>query len=129
MRLSIFVARRLATNSFFDLAELSDVTIKLNGPEVKCHKVILTAASDYFQILCGAKSQFKEGSLQTIELKDDGDADAVEAMLAYIYYFDYVERLKVRYLGSKSPSRCFSLLLDRVEQTNALILPEWRFCA
>lgn len=84
----------LIRERFFDTNELSDITIKFSGREVKCHKVILCSASEYFQGLCGARSRFIESGQNVIELKDDEDADAVEAMIAYIYSFDYSERFK-----------------------------------
>lgn len=93
---------------FFDTDNLSDVIIKFHGREVKCHKIILCAASDYFKMLCGAESKFKEASQKTIELKDDEDPDAVEAMLAYIYSFEYSERFKPK--GS-DPMFHFSVLV------------------
>lgn len=84
------------TPRFFDREALSDVTIKFGEREVKCHKVVLCSASEYFEMMLGVNSAFKERDQRVIELKDDEDLDAVEAMLAYMYTFDYVLRFKSR---------------------------------
>lgn len=86
----------LTNHRFFDTDELSDITIKFSGREVRCHRIILCAASDYFKKLCGVGSRFRERGEKEIELKDDDDPDAVEAMLAYIYSFEYAEQFSAR---------------------------------
>lgn len=84
----------LTLGRFFDTDELSDVTIKFSGRVKRCHKVILCSHSEYFQGLCGANSKFVESGQAVIELKDDEDPDAVEAMIAHIYSYDYSDHFK-----------------------------------
>ncbi|KAK3699715.1 hypothetical protein LTR37_016320 [Vermiconidia calcicola] len=77
------------TKSPFDQAAFSDVTIKFgNNREIKCHKLILCNVSEYFKGMLAGK--FAESERKTIELHDD-DPDAVEAMLRYIYSFEYAD--------------------------------------
>jgi hypothetical protein len=45
-------------SEFFRQDALSDVTLKFGDKEMKCHKVILCARSEYFKKLCGPDSKF-----------------------------------------------------------------------
>ena len=66
----------------------SDVTIKFGDDEVKCHKIILCATSEYFRALCGPDCQFAEANQRVIELKDDPDPDVIRGLLQYMYTWD-----------------------------------------
>ena len=79
---------KLTTSSVFNRDLLCDVTIKFGARQIKCHRLILCNVSDYFNAICGQNSRWKEANSGVIELKDN-DPDAVEAMLRYIYGFDY----------------------------------------
>ena len=74
----------LIPSRLFDQEALSDVTVKFGGRSVKCHKLVLSHASDHLKALC----QTSEQSDNTIELYND-DPEAIEAMLKYIYNFKY----------------------------------------
>jgi len=50
--------------------------------------MILCSKSDYFNDLCGPSKSFVESGQPVVELKDDDEA-AVEAMLRWLYTFDY----------------------------------------
>lgn len=65
--------------------EYSDLTITCHGSEWKVHKAIVCIASDFFKACC---KNFKEASSGVIDLPDDR-ADAVNALLVYIYTADY----------------------------------------
>jgi hypothetical protein len=45
-------------SEFFRQDALSDVTLHFSGREMKCHKIILCARSEYFRKLCGPESGF-----------------------------------------------------------------------
>ncbi|GAB1736337.1 hypothetical protein NU219Hw_g7002t1 [Hortaea werneckii] len=78
----------LDVKEWFDQEAFSDVTVRFGTNERKCHKLILCAKSDYFKELLGPEKQFVEAQQPTVELKDDDNA-AVEAMLRWLYTFDY----------------------------------------
>ncbi|KAI7238339.1 hypothetical protein KC330_g2593 [Hortaea werneckii] len=78
----------LDVKEWFDQKAFSDVTVRYDTNERKCHKLILCAKSDYFKELLGPGKQFVEAQQSTVELKDDDNA-AVEAMLRWLYTFDY----------------------------------------
>ncbi|GKU09497.1 unnamed protein product, partial [Fusarium langsethiae] len=71
---------------YYNKDALSDVTITCDGQEFKAHRVIISAHSK-----CFAKAlngDWKESSERQIDIKDF-DASAVEAMLRFMYSFDY----------------------------------------
>ena len=74
--------------SAFNNATFSDVTIRFSGREIKCHKLVLSLASDYFKALLDPDKAFAESKQAVVELQDD-DPDAVETMLRHIYDFSY----------------------------------------
>lgn len=65
--------------------QYSDLTITCNGSQWKVHKAIVCLASDFFKACC---NNFKEASSGVIDLPGDR-ADAVNALLKYIYTADY----------------------------------------
>ncbi|KAI6885093.1 hypothetical protein KC360_g1524 [Hortaea werneckii] len=73
---------------WFDQEAFSDITIRFGTNERKCHKLILCGPSDYFKDLLGPGKHFAEAQQPTVELKDD-EPMAVEAMLRWLYTFDY----------------------------------------
>ncbi|OBS15072.1 hypothetical protein FPOA_14087 [Fusarium poae] len=71
---------------YYNKDALSDVTITCDGQEFKAHRVIMSAHSK-----CFAKAlngDWKESSERQIDIKDF-DASVVEAMLRFMYSFDY----------------------------------------
>ncbi|SMR59299.1 unnamed protein product [Zymoseptoria tritici ST99CH_1E4] len=82
-------------SKWFDRDTLSDITIKFGDKEVKCHKVILSTRSEYFTKLCDPEGGFAEATQPVVELKDD-DPTALEALLRYIYTFQYVDDAEKR---------------------------------
>ncbi|RBQ72323.1 hypothetical protein FVER14953_13678 [Fusarium verticillioides] len=65
---------------------LSDVVIRCDGKEFAVHSLVLFCHSDYFKRqLTGP---WKESEDKTVEIKDF-DANIVEAMLRFVYFFDY----------------------------------------
>lgn len=73
---------------WFDQEAFSDITVRFGSNERKCHKLILCAKSDYFKDLLSPEKRFAEAQQPTVELKGDDNA-AVEAMLRWLYTFDY----------------------------------------
>ncbi|KAH7019639.1 BTB/POZ protein [Ilyonectria destructans] len=72
--------------SYYNTDTLSDVVVACNDQEFKVHGVILSAHSK-----CFAKAlngNWKESSQRKIDVKDF-DASVVEAMLRFMYSFDY----------------------------------------
>ncbi|RMY72703.1 hypothetical protein D0863_04333 [Hortaea werneckii] len=78
----------LDAKEWFDQEAFSDITVRFGSNERRCHKLILCAKSDYFKDLLGPEKRFAEAQQPTVELKHDEDA-AVEAMLRWLYTFDY----------------------------------------
>ncbi|KAI6873731.1 hypothetical protein KC338_g1559 [Hortaea werneckii] len=78
----------LDAKEWFDQEAFSDITVRFGSNERRCHKLILCAKSDYFKDLLGPGKRFAEAQQPTVELKHDEDA-AVEAMLRWLYTFDY----------------------------------------
>ncbi|RBA11040.1 hypothetical protein FPRO05_14270 [Fusarium proliferatum] len=71
---------------YYNKDALSDVTITCDGQEFKAHRVIISAHSKCFaKALNGG---WKERSERQIDIKDF-DASVVEAMLRFMYSFDY----------------------------------------
>ncbi|TKA82691.1 hypothetical protein B0A55_01497 [Friedmanniomyces simplex] len=87
----IEMARTFDVTSFFDQEAFSDITVKFGTRERRCHKMILCSKSIYFNDLCGPAKKFAEAQQPIIELKDD-DEEAVEALLRWLYTFDYEHR-------------------------------------
>ncbi len=92
MQVSLHDIPQLTSYRFFDQEAFSDVTIKFGTRERKCHKMILCSKSGYFNDLCGPGKHFAEAQQRTVVLNED-DEDAFEAMLRWIYTFDYEDRI------------------------------------
>ena len=92
---------------YYDNADFSDVTIKFGGKEIKAHRMVLCAKSEYFKKALGPSSPFKvyskisrpwaiglwlkqyqESKEGVLELHDD-DPQALERMLRYLYRAKY----------------------------------------
>ncbi|KAI8668585.1 hypothetical protein NCS57_00670100 [Fusarium keratoplasticum] len=71
---------------YYNTDTLSDAVVVCNGQEFKVHRVILSAHSKYFAT--ALNGNWKESSEKKIEIKDF-DASVVEAMLRFMYSFDY----------------------------------------
>ncbi|EMD86655.1 hypothetical protein COCC4DRAFT_33157 [Bipolaris maydis ATCC 48331] len=71
---------------YYDSPTLSDGTITCDGKEFRIHKIVLSAQSKFFSNAFEGK--WKESVEGTIPLNDD-DVSAVEAMLRFLYSFDY----------------------------------------
>ncbi|KAK5724082.1 hypothetical protein LTR17_013654 [Elasticomyces elasticus] len=63
--------------SLYGNATFSDVTIKFGDTELKAHKFVLSSKSTYF-------AKILEGNASSI-IKLDGDSEAIDCMLRYIY--------------------------------------------
>ncbi|KAH7141754.1 BTB/POZ protein [Dactylonectria macrodidyma] len=75
-----------ALKEYYNADTLSDVIITCEGKEFKVHGVILSAHSKFFaKALDG---NWKESSERKIDIKDF-DTSVVDAMLHFIYSFDY----------------------------------------
>ncbi|KAK7419839.1 hypothetical protein QQZ08_010673 [Neonectria magnoliae] len=72
--------------SYYNTDVLSDVVVACDGQEFKVHGVILSAHSKYFAT--ALNGSWKESSEKKIKIKDF-DASVVEAMLRFMYTFDY----------------------------------------
>ncbi|KPM39352.1 hypothetical protein AK830_g7204 [Neonectria ditissima] len=71
---------------YYNTDTLSDVIVVCSDQEFKVHGVILSAHSKYFAAALGGK--WKESSEKKIAITDF-DASVVEAMLRFMYAFDY----------------------------------------
>lgn len=76
--------------SQFDRAAHSDVTVSFGDRQFKCHRTILAAASDVFDKMLDPTSGWKE-STQAVVTLNCAEPDALEAMLRYIYSFEYTD--------------------------------------
>ena len=88
--------------SLFDQADFSDITIKfeqysdlrddLAEREVRCHKVILSHASQVFKSICDSANKSIGGQPEVVELPGDGEGGLVnDAILQHMYRFTYAE--------------------------------------
>lgn len=68
--------------------DYADVTITCQRQEFKAHKFVLCAQSEYFQKMFG--SGFKEAVEGKVVL-DDESPQVMEALIHYLYNFDYGE--------------------------------------
>jgi len=72
-------------------ADFCDVIVRVQGREVRCHKVVLVAASDYFSSMFNTSHQFKENREGLSEVSLEADiyqgitVEVVESVLYYIY--------------------------------------------
>lgn len=64
------------------LEELCDLTLKVNGKEIRAHRVVLAACSPYFRAML--TTGFLESNLGTISLQDC-EEDAVEELVEFLY--------------------------------------------
>ncbi|XP_014550323.1 hypothetical protein COCVIDRAFT_115774 [Bipolaris victoriae FI3] len=71
---------------YYDSPTLSDGIITCAGKEFRIHKIVLSAQSRFFSNAFEGK--WKESVEGAIPLNDD-DVSAVEAMLRFLYTFDY----------------------------------------
>ncbi|EMC96343.1 hypothetical protein BAUCODRAFT_471869 [Baudoinia panamericana UAMH 10762] len=88
---SVAPTGRLDEAKLFNQEAFADVVVKYGLREKKCHKLILCSKSAYFNDLFGPGKNFAEANTGVIELHDD-DEEAVEAMLRWLYTFDYEDR-------------------------------------
>ncbi|KAK5174913.1 uncharacterized protein LTR77_000049 [Saxophila tyrrhenica] len=82
------MAPTIDARNFFDQHEIADTIIKCGTREFKCHRFVLFTASDYFKKLLSPTGRFKEAREGVVVLKGHGP-QAVEAVLRYIYSFEY----------------------------------------
>ncbi|KAF5621974.1 hypothetical protein F52700_10848 [Fusarium sp. NRRL 52700] len=73
-------------NGYYNTDALSDVTVTCGGQVFKAHKIILSAHSKCFAT--ALNGNWKEGSEGNIRI-DDFDPDVVDAMLRFMYSFEY----------------------------------------
>lgn len=66
----------------------ADLTITCNYKQWACHKAIVCSRSGFFDGACS--STFREGNSGIIDISED-DEDAVEQMIHFFYYNDYLE--------------------------------------
>ncbi|RGP78990.1 protein roadkill [Fusarium longipes] len=71
---------------YFNNDALSDLTITCDGEEFKVHRLILSGHSTYFAKCL--RGEWKESSEGRVNI-EDFDASVVEAMLRFMYSFDY----------------------------------------
>ncbi|EEU34843.1 uncharacterized protein NECHADRAFT_55105, partial [Fusarium vanettenii 77-13-4] len=71
---------------YYNTAALSDVLVVCDDQEFQVHRVILSAHSKYFT--AELNGSWKESSDRKIQIKDF-DVSVVEAMLRFMYSFDY----------------------------------------
>ena len=64
------------------LGELCDITLKVNGKEVRAHRVVLAACSPYFRAML--TTAFVERDMGTISLQDC-EENAVEKLVEFLY--------------------------------------------
>ncbi|KAL6149966.1 hypothetical protein ACJQWK_02530 [Exserohilum turcicum] len=76
----------LNLREYYDSPKLSDGTITCAGKEFRIHKIVLSAQSKFFSN--AFEGDWKESVERIIPLIDD-DVSAVEAMLQFLYTFDY----------------------------------------
>ena len=62
--------------------ELCDITLKVNGKEIRAHRVVLAACSPYFRAML--TTGFVESSMGTISLQDC-EENAVENLVEFLY--------------------------------------------
>jgi len=78
----------LTSSRWFDLDELSDITVKFDDREVKRHKILLARRCDWFRR--AFHKRFAESAQQVVTLRGD-EPEAVEAVLRYVYRYGYSE--------------------------------------
>ncbi|KAM6516975.1 hypothetical protein FSOLCH5_007923 [Fusarium solani] len=77
---------RSSLKSYFNQSILSDLSVTCDGQTFKVHRLILCAHSKYFSKQLNGP--WKESSEQVINIQDF-DVGVVEAMLHFMYNFDY----------------------------------------
>ncbi|TKA79406.1 hypothetical protein B0A49_03345 [Cryomyces minteri] len=78
---------RAGLKRFFNSEQFTDVTVRCSdGQELKAHKIVLCCQSPVLAAACNG--HFLEASSGVIDLEDD-DAEAVRAMVHYLYHSDY----------------------------------------
>ncbi|KAM0492350.1 hypothetical protein ACHAP8_010037 [Fusarium lateritium] len=76
----------LSLKGYYNTGELSDAVITWNTQVFKVHRIVLSAHSKYFAK--ALNGHWKETSERKIEI-NDFDYNVVEAMLSFMYSFDY----------------------------------------
>ncbi|KAG9676938.1 hypothetical protein KCU99_g2159, partial [Aureobasidium melanogenum] len=77
--------------SLFNSNTLSDITMKFNGRQVSAHKAILAQKSGYF--MTAFISLLPVATSKEVDLGDDDDPEAIQAMLRYIYDMPYAHQV------------------------------------
>ncbi|RYP48289.1 hypothetical protein DL768_005799 [Monosporascus sp. mg162] len=86
MASSPFDSFRSSLKDYFNADTFSDATVLCNGKEFKAHKLILSAQSEFFSKAFAG--DWKESDSGKIDL-EEVDVNVVEAMLHFMYHFDY----------------------------------------
>ncbi|KAI9932487.1 hypothetical protein ASPWEDRAFT_166141 [Aspergillus wentii DTO 134E9] len=71
---------------FFNTSQFSDLVVQTTEQDFKVHKLVICGQSEYFSLMYS--KEWKETAENKIVLKED-DPHAVEAMIHFMYGFDY----------------------------------------
>ncbi len=93
----------LTYSSLFNREYLSDITIESYGRHFKCHKVVLSAAPPPLTKLFQLDKVSDDGRAPVVVLPYDDQWDGIDAMLRFIYGFEYQEIVHKSMRGEPFP--------------------------
>ncbi|PIO63346.1 BTB/POZ domain protein, partial [Teladorsagia circumcincta] len=99
-----------------DNSRLCDVTLVVEGTRINAHRVVLAAATDYFEAMF--TNDMAESHSETIELKDV-EASALEALINFCYYGRI--RISSTNVWSVLPAACLLQLNEVKEQCSEFL--------
>lgn len=97
---------------YVEKRQLCDVTIVVGTKRIPAHRLVLSAASDYFAAMF--MNDVKEATMEEIRMKDV-DPDAMVAIVNYAYTGNLVLKFSIRFVDVDdifvtACVRCFDLL-------------------
>lgn len=98
---------------YVEKRQLCDVTIVVGTKRIPAHRLVLSAASDYFAAMF--MNDVKEATMEEIRMKDV-DPDAMVAIVNYAYTGNLVLKFSIRFVDVDDICNCLCEMFWFIEE-------------